>query len=192
MMQEYAYRMKVLETTGIIIASKGSEPLKLQDGRVVPIESGKLPASLPPSDGDAKPEAKPGSSDVVDVEESSIVEDSAAEGASRGFCGLKARKDVAHELLGLGPRNERPRGHQEAVAAKGRVAQDVLNRLVAQQAAHNFLQFVEVVCRQMIIFVEQKVGLRHLEAFLEEPPRQGTGFAFGVLPTQVADCPSIV
>jgi len=82
MMQEYAYRMKVLETTGIIIASKGSEPLKLQDGRVVPIESGKLPASLPPSEGDARPEGKAENSDVVDVEESSIVADGAAEGAS--------------------------------------------------------------------------------------------------------------
>ena len=84
MMQEYAYRMKVLETTGIIIASKGSEPLKLQDGRVVPIESGKVPPSLPPSGDGTKPDGGAGSDDVVDVDESSIVGSSGEEKNSAG------------------------------------------------------------------------------------------------------------
>ena len=52
MMQEYAYRMKVLETTGIIIASKGSEPLKLQDGRVVPaLSAAAVRKRIPPGTG---------------------------------------------------------------------------------------------------------------------------------------------
>ena len=84
MMQEYAYRMKVLETTGIIIASKGSEPLKLQDGRVVPIESGKMPPSLPPSGDSTKPDGGAGSDDVVDVDESSIVGSGGPEKDSAG------------------------------------------------------------------------------------------------------------
>ena len=84
MMQEYAYRMKVLETTGIIIASKGSEPLKLQDGRVVPIESGKMPPSLPPSGDGTKPDGGAGSDDVVDVDESSIVGSGGPEKDSAG------------------------------------------------------------------------------------------------------------
>ena len=84
MMQEYAYRMKVLETTGIIIASKGSEPLKLQDGRVVPIESGKVPPSLPPSGDGTKPDGGAGSDDVVDVDESNIVGSSGEEKNSAG------------------------------------------------------------------------------------------------------------
>ena len=67
-----------------IIASKGSEPLKLQDGRVVPIESGKEPPSLPPSGDGTKPDGGAGSDDVVDVDESSIVGSSGEEKNSAG------------------------------------------------------------------------------------------------------------
>ena len=76
MQQEYAYRLKVLEKTGIIIASKGSEPLKLEDGRVVPIESGKPQAALPPSPGAASKEAGAGEpSAAEDVADAEIVEE---------------------------------------------------------------------------------------------------------------------
>ena len=76
MQPEYAYRLKVLEKTGIIIASKGSEPLKLEDGRVVPIESGKPQAALPPSPGAASKEAGAGEpSAAEDVADAEIVEE---------------------------------------------------------------------------------------------------------------------
>ena len=77
MQQEYAYRLKVLEKTGIIIASKGSEPLKLEDGRIVPIESGRPQAALPPSPegGDAKADGVLAAGDAEDVSDAEIVEE---------------------------------------------------------------------------------------------------------------------
>ncbi len=77
MQQEYAYRLKVLEKTGIIIASKGSEPLKLEDGRIVPIERGRSQAALPPSPegGNVKADGAPAAGDAEDVSDAEIVEE---------------------------------------------------------------------------------------------------------------------
>ncbi len=76
MQQEYAYRLKVLEKTGIIIASKGSEPLKLEDGRVVPIDCAKPQAALPPSpEGPAPEGAASAAVEAEEVSDAEIVEE---------------------------------------------------------------------------------------------------------------------